>query len=94
MSASTRLQLVMLPAAAVSIAQAATTIASPMLAMWAFLIAGLGAHAWYRAAEPKPHDGRRPSAVGRDGTRLAPVAGPRNALAREKGTCHRRSWAA
>ncbi|MFC9360419.1 hypothetical protein ACFTZB_28090 [Rhodococcus sp. NPDC057014] len=58
--ASTRLQLIMLPTAAVSIAQAATTTDSPVVAMWAFLIAGLAAHAWYRAAEPNPHDGRRP----------------------------------
>ncbi|MGW4339711.1 hypothetical protein ACWEK5_44060 [Rhodococcus koreensis] len=53
-------QLVMVPAAAVSIAHAATTTDSPMVAMWAFLLAGLGAHAWYRAAEPTPGDGRRP----------------------------------
>ncbi|QSE77753.1 hypothetical protein [Rhodococcus koreensis] len=53
-------QLVMSPTAAVSIAHAATATDSPVLAMWAFLVAGLGAHAWYRAAEPKPHDGRRP----------------------------------
>ena len=59
-SAFTRLQLVMFPAAAVSIAHAATTTDSPVLALWAFLIAGLGAHAWYRVAEPKPRDRRRP----------------------------------
>ncbi len=28
--------------------------------MWAFLMAGLGAHAWYRAAEPNPNEDRRP----------------------------------
>ncbi|MGW4336710.1 hypothetical protein ACWEK5_28470 [Rhodococcus koreensis] len=72
MSASTRLQLVMVPAAVVSIAHAANATDSPVLAVWAFLLAGLGAHAWYRAAEPKPnpHDGRRPSAV------TAPVSHP------------------
>ncbi|MDF3313700.1 hypothetical protein P3H15_53510 [Rhodococcus sp. T2V] len=60
MSASTRLQLAMLPTAAISIAHAATATDSPVMAMWAFLIAGLAAHAWYRAAEPNPHTGRRP----------------------------------
>ncbi|GCE37956.1 hypothetical protein Rhow_000840 [Rhodococcus wratislaviensis] len=53
-------QLVMLPTAAVSIAHAATTTDSPVVAMWAFLIAGLGAHAWDRAAQPKPPGDRRP----------------------------------
>ncbi|MGV9861017.1 hypothetical protein [Rhodococcus koreensis] len=44
MSSSTRLQRVMVPTAAVSIAHAATTTDSPAVAMWAFLVAGLGAH--------------------------------------------------
>ncbi|MBW4818669.1 hypothetical protein [Rhodococcus qingshengii] len=90
MSASTKLQIVILPAAAVSIAHAATTTDSPVLTLWAFLIAGLGAHAWYRAAEPTPHEGRRswrhPSRTRSGAARCDRI--------RVKGTCHRRSWAA
>ncbi|TQC42885.1 hypothetical protein EEB14_46215 [Rhodococcus sp. WS4] len=48
----TKVQLVMLPTAAASLAQSATVADSQVLTIGAFLIAGLGAHAWYRAAEP------------------------------------------
>ncbi|MGW4339212.1 hypothetical protein ACWEK5_41405 [Rhodococcus koreensis] len=45
MSASTRDATRHVAAAAVSIAHAATATDSPVVALWAFLLAGLGAHA-------------------------------------------------